>query len=136
MVLNIERTIKIAIMCYEIIHFLSEILLLQKWHFSPILIHWKMKIFWVFLRYANISNIENVIKFSNLPIFYTNVNIHIIGNIICVIFYTMSWTNIKIRCFEHNKNIFVNVNSNKIVSRNQKQIRMFFLKGQEKDRER
>ena len=120
MVLNIDRTIEIAIICYELIHFLFVILLLQKWHFSPILIHWKMKIFWVFLRYANISNIENVIKFSNLPIFYTNVNIHIIGNIICVIFYTMSWTNIKIRCFEHNKNICVNINSNKIVSTNQK----------------
>ena len=41
-----------------------------------------------FLRYANIRNIENVIKFSNLPIFYTNVNIHIIGKIICVISHT------------------------------------------------
>ena len=32
------------------------------------------------------KNIENVIKFSNLPIFYKNVNIHIIGKIICLIF--------------------------------------------------
>ena len=36
----------------------------------------------------NIKNIENVIKFSNPPIFYKNVNIHIIGKIICVIFHT------------------------------------------------
>ena len=35
---------------------------------------------------ANTWNIEKAIKFSNLPIFYTNVNIHIIGNIICLIF--------------------------------------------------
>ena len=35
---------------------------------------------------ANTWNIEKAIKFSNLPIFYTNVNIHIIGNIICPIF--------------------------------------------------
>ena len=37
----------------------------------------------------NIKNIENVIKFSNPPIFYKNVNIHIIGKIICVIFHTL-----------------------------------------------
>ena len=38
---------------------------------------------------GNIKNIENVIKFSNPPIFYKNVNIHIIGKIICVIFHTL-----------------------------------------------
>ena len=41
------------------------------------------------LNIENIRNIENVIKFSNPPIFYKNVNIHIIGKIICVIFHTL-----------------------------------------------
>ena len=63
----------------------------------------------IFLNNANIRNIEKVIKFSNLPIFYTNVNIHIIGNIICVIFHTSKFSILSMCIFTllQSKNYFL-----------------------------